>query len=191
MKTQALTLISLLTSLAVTLRLLKHAIVGSFQFINIPLCFVFFSSYYFGFRIASIIGILTFIISDLFLGIGIWSVTNSIIVAILSLCIVCIRKIKSKTYLFVSFYLLSLAYDITSSLILYIIFGINFYTALIFSIIGLFMPIQGGYVIGIGPLTEISTSLITIFMIYGVEKRIKIKEIFLKTPSQINEPKSS
>ncbi len=177
MKTTTITLISVLASLAIVLRILKNIIFGTFQFINIPLVFVLFTSYYFGSKISSIIGILAFTISDLYIGVGIWTITNTLIVTSLSFLASLTRKIKSRIYLFIFFYLISLIYDILSSLILYIVFGLTFTNALLFSIIGLFIPIQGGYMIGIGPLTETSTALTTVLMIHGVRKRIKITDI--------------
>ncbi|RLF04787.1 MAG: hypothetical protein DRJ64_06415 [Thermoprotei archaeon] len=172
MNARKIAVISIFSSLAAALRIFKHMVFGSFQFINIPLSFVFLTSYFFGGITGTLVGFLSFAVSDALLGFGLWTITNSAISGLLSLPISLLKKVKSKTLLFVMFYILTFIYDILSSLILYVILGIPLRTALAFSVIGLFLPIQGGYMIGVGPITEFSTALLTILLIYSVERRL-------------------
>lgn len=165
-KTKDITLTANLTAAAVALRIIKHTIVGPFQFINFPCAFSVIAGVMLGPLNGLITGILTFTVSDIFLGLGPWTFITSTLAGIIGLISGLIWKTKnlSKTEALILSYLLFLVYDVASSFLLYLPFMPPM-KAFIIGIIGLFMPVMGGYLYAIGPITEFSTAMITSIII--------------------------
>lgn len=165
-ETKEITLIANLTATAVALRIIKHTIIGPFQFINFPCAFSVIAGIMLGPINGLITGMLTFIVSDIFLGLGPWTFITSTLSGIIGLISGLIWKTKkiSKIEVLILSYLLFLIYDITSSFLLYLPF-MPPTEAFTIGIIGLFLPIMGGYLYAVGPITEFSTAMITSIII--------------------------
>jgi len=175
MNTRKLVLIALLTSLGITLRLMKHLFVGPVQFINFPLVFGLLAGYLFGVRIGFLVGFLTFSISDLIIFPGPWTIVDSSLSALLSGVWGLLKKIDDRILIFILAYLTTFVYDILSSFILYLlIFGVNnAVVALSISILGLFMPVMGGYLYAVGPVTEFTTSFLFTYLVKELKRILK------------------
>jgi uncharacterized membrane protein len=160
-------------ALASSLRLSKHVIVGSIQFVNFPAVFTVIGGIIFGYKAGAFIGIMSFFVSDLLLGCaGVWTVFTSLsmgLVGILSSSIKRINADSSVLGLGVCAYLLILIYDILSSvalLALWVPLGMAF----VLSVVGLFLPSSTvGYPVGL--VTEIVTVAL-IVLIYPHVKRV-------------------
>lgn len=175
MDTRKIALIATLSSTAVALRLLKHMVLGTVQFINIPLSIAMVSGILFGRAEGLLTGILSFIVSDTIIGLGPWTLVNSLLAGFFGSLWGSLKNHRMEDApLFILAFLCTLTYDVTSSFILYLWFGLPPTTALLFSIVGLFLPVYGGWVIGIGPITEISTGILTVALKKGIESRIQL-----------------
>lgn len=74
----------------------------------------------------------------------------------------------------ITLYLCVFFYDITTSALTYLISGLSPTNALIIGLIGLFIPVEGGWIFGIGPITEFTTSLLTTILITVLKKNNKL-----------------
>ncbi len=162
-------LIANMAASAVALRLIKHIIAGPIQFINIPCMFAIISGTIFGPMYGLLVGFLSFIVSDIFLGLGLWSFITSSLCGFIGFLsgIIWKGKCTSKAEVLIISYLLLLMYDILSSTILYLLFMPPL-EAFIISIIGLFLPVMGGYLYAVGPITEFSSAFLTSIIIFKV-----------------------
>ena len=168
-------LISALTALAVSLRLAKHAMAGVVQFVNVPLALSMASGLLFGVTTGFGVGLLAFTISDAILGLGPWTPVDAVAAALAGgACGLLSGKAVQRTEMFVLTFLLTFAYDVATSTILYALFGLNLYYAFIAGIVGLFLPVMGGYLLAVGPVTELLTSLLTIAIVEGVRRRLPV-----------------
>ncbi len=157
--------IAIFSGLGVAFRVLKTYLTPA-QFINIPLVFSFVSGYFFNALTALFVGLLTYLISDILIFPGPWTLINPFLAGIVSyLWTLACRKLNSLTEIFIVTFLSVLLFDITSSMAFYLMFGFNLFNAAIISIIGLFLPVFGGWMIGVGPITEFSTALLTCLLI--------------------------
>ncbi len=147
------------TALAVATRMGKHALVGPFQFVNLPLLFTMISGLVYGWRVGFGVGFLSFLVSDSLLGIGIWTLVDGIIAGAIGAAWSKLR-LRSGASLFVLSYLSCFLYDIATSWILYMLFGFPPVEAFILGLVGLFLPVAGGGVVAIGPMTEATTSFL-------------------------------
>ena len=75
---------------------------------------------------------------------------------------------------FVLAYLSAFIYDLLTSWILYVIVGFSPLEALIVGLTGLFVPVAGGTMFFIGPITEGSTALAISFTLPKMRTRTKI-----------------
>jgi energy-coupling factor transport system substrate-specific component len=164
--------------MAIVFRLLKNA-VTSMQFLNIPLALAFVASYLFGSKIGLMVGFFGYVFSDLLIYPGLWTIVNSLVAGLVSYIfgLSSQRVIQDDLVLFMEAFLLCFFFDLSTSTLLYILFGLEISKALVFAFIGLFLPVMGGYLIGVGPLTEFSTSILTVLLIRGLEKRNLKKDI--------------
>ncbi len=147
------------SALAVVARLGKHLLVGPLQFINIPLLFTMLSGIMYGAEVGLGVGFLSFLVSDSFLGLGIWTIVDGSIAGFIGALWSKIPP-RGRTSLFIFAYLSTLVYDIMTSWILYMVFGFGPLEALVVGILGLFIPVAGGGAIAIGPTTEAATALL-------------------------------
>jgi len=174
---RTIAVVSVFVSMATVFRLLKNA-VTSMQFLNIPLALAFVASYLFGSKIGLMVGFFGYVFSDLLIYPGLWTIVNSLAAGLVSYIFgLSSRRVIQGLVLFLEAFLLCFFFDLSTSTLLYILFGLDISKALVFAFIGLFLPVMGGYLIGVGPLTEFSTSILTVLLIRGLEKRNLKKDI--------------
>jgi len=166
-------LASVFSALGVAARLLKHAVAGGLQFVNLPLVFTFVAACAGGPRAGAVTGALTFLASDAVLGLGPWTAVNSLVSSALgALWGLAGCRGRGPLRTFVEAYLSTFAYDVVTSLALYIAIGLDARTALAYAIIGLFLPVMGGFMVGVGPLTEFTTAALATLLIGRVGERL-------------------
>ena len=162
MNAKQVALTSTFTALAVALRLAKHAFVGPFQFINFPLLAAMVASYVGGSWVGAAVGALSFLASDLLIWLGPWTPINALLAAAIGLLWgLAARSVRSGITLFVFAYLSVFAYDLFSSVLGYLLYLPSAGSALTLALLGLFLPIGGGWLIGVGPVTEFITAALT------------------------------
>jgi energy-coupling factor transport system substrate-specific component len=149
--------VGMMTALSVAMRVVKHLIIGAVQVINFPFMFTLIAS-----SISPCAGLLTgimsYAVSDVLFGIGPWTAVNSALCGIIGLIWGYIRT-ERRELLFLLSFLSEFIFDIANSSILYMLFGLSPIQALIVGLIGLFLPVMGGSIFLIGPMTEVTTSL--------------------------------
>jgi hypothetical protein len=79
-------------------------------------------------------------------------------------------KQVGKLGLAVGSYIMLLAFDVTNSSALLVIMGFDWFSALIIGIVGLFLPAAGGYLYGVGPITEATTVLLIVTVVSMLKK---------------------
>jgi len=169
-KSLRVSLIAVLTALGIAFRVSKNAIT-QIQFINIPLAFTMVGGYLGGPLVGGTVGLFTFIISDFIILPGPWTVVDSLLAFIIGVFWGTIRKfISSKLQVFITAFFSELLYDIASSIVLYIAIGMDVMKALVVGIVGLFLPVCGGFIFGVGPMTELSTAFLSSLIIVHLEK---------------------
>ncbi len=162
-KTLEITIVALLSALTISLRLFKHLIIGPIQVINIPAAISIVSVLILGLTVGASVALISIICSDIILGFGMWTIVTSVFLVAICLAINLLKnKINDRTQLFTLIILILFINDVFTSTVLYMILGFEFTTALATSILGLFLPAGGGYMIAPGPVTEISTALLVI-----------------------------
>jgi len=164
-------LISNLTAASVSLRLLKHVFIGVMPIINFPVVFSILSGALLGPVNGFLVGFLSFIISDVFLGMGIWTFITSLSCGLIGFIagVIWYRRNPCTIEIIVLSVILIFAYDILSSTLLYIPL-MPLREALILGLIGLFMPVMGGTLYMIGPVVEFSSALLTSILIPKVRE---------------------
>ncbi|MHA1754477.1 MAG: ECF transporter S component [Candidatus Odinarchaeia archaeon] len=164
--TLRMVLTAIFTSLSVALRVFKHLIIGPVQVINLPAVICFITALEIGAIPGFTVGFLSFLISDLLLGFGIWTfVTASFMGLIGGILGLFKEKFKGKLLLFMVLFIFLFLNDVGTSVLLYIIIGFQPLDALVVGLIGLFLPAGGGYMFAVGPITEISTSILVVLSI--------------------------
>jgi len=147
----------MMTALSIAMRILKHLMIGAIQVINFPFMFTLIAS-----SISPCAGLLTgimsYAVSDVLFGIGPWTLVNSVLCGIIGLIWGYIRTERGEVLFLLSF-LSEFMFDIANSSILYMLLGLSPIQALIIGLIGLFLPVMGGSIFLIGPMTEVTTSL--------------------------------
>lgn len=181
LRSKRVALIGVFTALGVSMRLAKHVLLGPIQFINIPAIFTIIAGALIGPVGGFIVGVGIFVISDMYILPGIWTVMTSFtmgLVGYFSGLIWHKRQRIDKLELIVIGYLMMLFYDIVTSIVLYIIIGFPILYAIVIGIIGLFFPVAGGYMVGIGVLTEVLTVLtISLLLPYIKENVTEVSEL--------------
>ncbi len=159
---------ALMIALAVTLRVMKASIVGPIQFVNFPGVFTIVSGIILGPVIGLVVGVGSYLISDIFIGLaGLWTITNMLLMGGIGIISGLIWKRSNRTAISkigvgVGTYLIMLAFDVLSSIALFVFSGTALSVALLWGILGLFMPVGGGYVYGMGPVTEGVTAILVV-----------------------------
>ncbi|MHA1917175.1 MAG: hypothetical protein ACTSUV_02550 [Candidatus Ranarchaeia archaeon] len=165
-KSRLIPLTAILTSLSIVLRLIKHAAVGGIQFINLIAVITFITAIILGPYSSMFVGFFSFIISDFFIGLpGPWSITNGVILGLLSIIpsLLWHKNERKPEYLelVIVVFILEFIYDLFSSFFGLIIWsGLPIHEGLILSLAGLFFPVMGGFIFLIGPITELTTSVL-------------------------------
>ncbi|MHA1238348.1 MAG: hypothetical protein ACTSSJ_03765 [Candidatus Odinarchaeia archaeon] len=177
--TSKITLTAILTSLGIALRIFKHIIIGPIQIVNLPAVVTLIGAFILGATSAAFIGLTTFILSDFLLAYaGPWTAVTSICMATTGLLAGIVLKGKkfedniNKMQLFLYITLLLFINDVASSFGGYLVLGFSPEIALVTSLIGLFIPAGGGFLFGIGPITEFSTAALVIFSIPLIRKAL-------------------
>lgn len=169
-KTKRITYVSMMIALAVVLRLMKHLILGSLQFINFPAIFTILGGVLLGPIAGMTIGFASYLISDMFLLPGLWTVVNSFLMAGVGLLCGVFLKNASKAGIGIGAFLLMFCFDVMNSWLLYIIVGFDWFYAFMIAIIGLFLPAGGGFLYGVGPITEAVTILVALGLINAIKR---------------------
>ncbi len=151
------------TALSVVTRLGKHLLVGPIQFINLPLLFAMLSGMLYGAEVGMGVGFLSFLVSDSFLGLGLWTIVDGGTAGMLGALWSRVKP-KNKLFLVILAYLSTFLYDMLTSCTLYMIFGLSPMEAFIVGFLGLFIPVAGGGVFAIGPTTEAATAITLLFI---------------------------
>ncbi|MBC7112875.1 MAG: ECF transporter S component [Candidatus Methanomethyliales bacterium] len=182
-RVKKVTYTAMVIALAVSLRIIKYSLFGSVQFVNFPAVFTIIGGALLGPSSGLAAGLTTYILSDIMIGLpGPWTIVNSVLmggVGFLSGLIWGRNSVKQvgKLGLAVGSYIMLLAFDITNSWALLVIMGFDWFSALIVGIVGLFLPAAGGYLYGVGPITELTTVL----LIVTIVSMLKKNGFFLKT----------
>ena len=155
--------IGIWTALSVVTRLGKHLLVGPIQFINLPLLFAMLSGMLYGAEVGMGVGFLSFLVSDSFLGLGLWTIVDGGTAGLLGVLWSRIWP-KNRLFLVILAYLTTFLYDIVTSCTLYMIFGLSPMEAILVGILGLFIPVAGGELFAIGPTTEAATAITLLFI---------------------------
>jgi uncharacterized membrane protein len=159
-------------ALAVSLRLMKHMLFAGFQFINFPAVFTITSGILFGPVMGATVGFFSYLLSDIMIGMpGYWTIVNALLMgffgALSGLIFSRINSNFSKIAMGIVIYIIVFSFDILSSGLLYMIIGFPPLEAFIIGFLGLFLPvpIAGGFVFGIGPITEATTAIVVVAIV--------------------------
>lgn len=175
-RVKTVTYTAMVIALAVSLRLIKYTLFGSIQFVNFPAVFTIIGGALLGPSSGAVIGFSSYVLSDIMIGLpGPWTAVNSILMAgfgFLSGLIWGRSGVKQigRLGLAVGAYIMLLAFDITNSWALLVIMGFDWLSALIIGIVGLFLPAAGGYLYGVGPITEATTVILIVTIVSMLKK---------------------
>jgi energy-coupling factor transport system substrate-specific component len=174
-RTKKITYTAMLIALAVSLRVIKYSMFGPLQFVNFPAIFTIVGGIVFGPIVGLTVGLSSYLLSDMVLGAGPWTVVNAVFIGMVGLVVGIIWGRKpfnkiNKIGLGIVVYLLMLGFDIFSSAALYMIWGFSLLWSFIYGILGLFVPAGGGIMIGIGPITEVTTTILTVSIVFVLAK---------------------
>lgn len=161
--TLKLVLTALFASLAIVLRLFKHAVIGPVQIVNLPAAICIIAALILGAYAGLSVGVISMTVSDLILGFGLWTFVTASFLGLIGLVFGIMKELINNKFQLFSMILIALfANDVLTSAILYMVLGFNPPLAFATGIIGLFLPAGGGYMFAVGPVTEISTSLLVV-----------------------------
>ncbi|RLE74531.1 MAG: hypothetical protein DRJ56_07345 [Thermoprotei archaeon] len=163
---------SVLTGSAVTFRLLKHAVAGPVQFVNLPLSMAMVAGYLAGPASGFTVGLASFVLSDMLLGLGVWTIYDALASALVGMAWGYLRGVECGATLFTLSYLSALAYDLATSVAFYSTFmgAASPLTVLAVAVTGLFVPVAGGSLYAVGPVTEALTALLTSVVVRRVRQ---------------------
>jgi predicted membrane protein len=169
-RTRKITYTAILIALAASLRITKHLLFGPLQFINFPGIFTIVGGIIFGPVMGMTVGFTTYLLSDLALGAGPWTIVNALLMGFFgALSGILWRRTNSnfsKIAMGIGVYVIMFAFDVLSSWILNMIFGWSPTVALVYGLLGLFMPNPtGGFMFGVGPITEATTAIVVVSIV--------------------------
>ncbi len=171
-RTRKITYTAIMIALAVSLRIMKHMLFSGFQFISFPAVFTIASGILFGPTMGLSVGIASYLLSDILLGLpGYWTFVNALLMGAFGvLGGLVFRRVNinfSKIAMGIAVYIMVFAFDILSSGLLYMIIGWPPTVAFTWGIIGLFLPvpIAGGFVFAVGPITETTTTVVVVAIV--------------------------
>ncbi len=107
-----------------------------------------------------LIGFLSMFISDMFIGVGPHTLVTAPMMGLVGLLSgLLIRRMRDKTLIFITAFLLTLVYDLSTSIITMGMFGVPPYIA----VLNLFLPVfLGGIPYPMGPIHEFSSAFILV-----------------------------
>lgn len=171
-RTHRITYTAIMIALAVSLRLMKHMLFGSLQFINFPAIFTIASGILFGPLMGVTVGVTSYLLSDILIGIpGPWTFVNAVLMGFFGgVSGLVWRRVNSdfsKIAMGILVYLMVFSFDILSSWILNMVIGFPPLVAFIWGVMGLFLPVpmSGGFMFGIGPITEATTAIVVVAVV--------------------------
>lgn len=171
-RTRTITYTAIMIALAVSLRIMKHMLFSGFQFISFPAVFTITSGILFGPTMGVTVGIASYLLSDILIGMpGYWTFVNAILMGIFGgLSGLIFRRVNgnfSKIAMGIVVYIIIFAFDVLSSGFLYMIVGFQAVQAFVIGFLGLFLPvpIAGGFVFGIGPITETTSAVVVVAIV--------------------------
>ena len=180
-QTLQISLASCFIASAAALRLMKHLVAGPIQFINVLAIFTILGGACLGLKGGFVVGLLSFPVSDFMLGLaglglpGWWTLVTSLSMAfigVLSSFLWFRRGRFSALEVFICSYLLIFVNDLLSSFLFYIPF-MEPSMALASAFIGLFLPMMGGHLYAVGPVTEALSSFSITLLLPLVRKALR------------------
>lgn len=171
-RTRKITYTAIMIALAVSLRIMKHMLFSGFQFISFPAVFTITSGILFGPTMGVTVGIASYLLSDILIGMpGYWTFVNALLMGFIGgVSGLIFRRINldfSKIAMGIVVYILLFVFDVLSSGLLYMIVGFPALQAFVIGFLGLFLPvpIAGGFVFGIGPITETTSAIVVVAIV--------------------------
>lgn len=176
MNTKRIALTANLAAIPVALRIIKHNTIGTIPIINFPVAFALISGALLGPLSGFVVGILSFLVSDIFLGLGYWTIGTSLTCGLIGLIsgILWRKRDPCRLELLALTLMLTFTYDILTSILLYALF-MPLQEAVIMGLVGLFLPAMGGTLYAMGPIVELSTSILVSILLPKI-KGVKIYE---------------
>jgi len=164
-------LTSTLTAAAVALRYAKTALTAV-QFINIPLAVAYTAAELASPLTGAAVAAMSYLVSDLLIMPGPWTPVDAALGGAAALAFgLAARRLGGGVELFVAAYLATLFYDVSSSALLYMFFGLSPLDALAVGVAGLFLPVMGGGLVGVGPITEAATAALAAGLVEALRRR--------------------
>lgn len=171
MRAKTVALASTLAGAAVALRYAKNALT-TVQFINIPLAMAYLAAWLAGPWAGAAVAALSYLVSDLLVMPGPWTPVDAALGAAAALVFgLAAGRLRGRVELGVLAYLATFLYDVLSSSLLYMVFGLGPGAAFAVGLAGLFLPVMGGGLVGVGPMTEAATALLAVGLIEAFERR--------------------
>jgi len=172
LKSREVTLVAVFSALGVSFRVAKN-LLTQLQFVNIPLLFAFVGSHVGGPLAGFLIAALTYLLSDLLILPGVWTLVNALLGGLTAAFFGLVsRGLASVEYRFAAAFLLCFLFDVASSAVLYVAFGLPPTVAVVTGMVGLFLPVMGGFMVGVGPLTEFTTALLSALVVEKVSRAL-------------------
>jgi uncharacterized membrane protein len=164
--------ISIMSSLGVVSRVLLTVIPNVSLVAPISLVAGYLGGGFVGF----LVGLLTMVISDIYIGAGPWTIVTSFSMGLVGLFGgLLIRRVKDVYTMFVLSFLSILLYDLLTSIVTMYIFGVPPFIA----VINLFTPVFIGFLpYPMGPIHEFSSSIIFLYLIRYLSRYPSIFEVF-------------
>ncbi len=175
-RTKMISYTAIMIALAISLRILKHALVGPFQFVNFPGVFTILAGVTFGPVTGMVVGFASYLLSDMMIGLpGLWTAVNAPLMAVVGAVSGLIWGWRNKLHiskigLGISTYVMMFAFDVLASWILWALIGYDWVTALVVSMIGLFIPAGGGFLFAVGPITEAVTAILVVTLVFALAR---------------------
>jgi len=166
-------MISILASLSIASRI----ILAFLPNISLTTPLTILSGFYLGSLSGFLVGFISMIISDMYLGFGPWTIVTSISMGLVGfLSGLILPRVRDRVLLFVLAYLFTLFYDVvTSILTISVFFGTPVWVALI----NLFTPVFIGVVpYPMGPVHEFSTAFLSTYLL-GLFRRNEYIRVML------------
>jgi len=164
--------VSILTALSVSFRYLKNALLPV-QFVNIPLAFTMIAGLYTDWVGGALVGLLSYALSDTLISVGPWTLINGVLASLIG-AVWSLFKRLGDTYLAVIAYLSTFFFDIFSSFLFYLAFGLPLREAFVTGLVGLFIPVYGGGLIGVGPVTEAITAIVVVGLMKSLKRVVEV-----------------
>ena len=180
MRSREITLAAMLSALGVVFRVAKNLAIPQSQFVNLPLLFAFVGSHLGGPSAGFLVAALAYLISDLLILPGVWTLADAFLGGLAAALFGFIsrglasveHRLAAALLRFIAAFLLCFFFDVTSSAVLYVALGLPLRVAIAMGIVGLFLPVMGGSLLGVGPITEFTTALLSALIVEKVSRAL-------------------